>query len=193
MNTGYPTLNFGLGEEMDMLRDAVYQIYVDEKVKNYIVDIVLASREPEKYGLALTLGSAEVKMTEMGTVFGSIANMGKRKDLEILDDLVGYKKEDVISYIKLKSKRLGFRPEFVVQKKPLGTGDALKTAFSELKGESFLTVYGDLYYDKRIIRSLLKRFERDPRFNYIVLVKKRDVTQYGLVKAEGGEVKRAYY
>ena len=26
MNAGYPTLNFGLGEEMDMLRDAVYQM-----------------------------------------------------------------------------------------------------------------------------------------------------------------------
>ena len=25
MNTPYPTLNFGLGEEIDMLRDAVYQ------------------------------------------------------------------------------------------------------------------------------------------------------------------------
>ncbi|MCD6163341.1 MAG: MoxR family ATPase [candidate division Zixibacteria bacterium] len=32
-------------------RDAVYKIYVDEKVKNYIVDIVMASRNPEKYGL----------------------------------------------------------------------------------------------------------------------------------------------
>ena len=26
MNSGYPTLNFGLGEELDMLRDAVYQM-----------------------------------------------------------------------------------------------------------------------------------------------------------------------
>ena len=26
MNSGYPTLNFGLGEELDMLRDAVYQL-----------------------------------------------------------------------------------------------------------------------------------------------------------------------
>ena len=26
MNTAYPTLNFGLGEEIDMLRDAVYQM-----------------------------------------------------------------------------------------------------------------------------------------------------------------------
>jgi hypothetical protein len=26
MNTGYPTLNFGLGEDIDMLRDAVHQM-----------------------------------------------------------------------------------------------------------------------------------------------------------------------
>ncbi|HAB80294.1 MAG TPA: acyl-CoA dehydrogenase, partial [Glaciecola sp.] len=25
MNTSYPTLNFGLGEDIDMLRDSVYQ------------------------------------------------------------------------------------------------------------------------------------------------------------------------
>ena len=30
-------------------REAVYKIYIDEKVKNYIVDIVMASRNPEKY------------------------------------------------------------------------------------------------------------------------------------------------
>jgi MoxR-like ATPase len=32
-------------------RDVVRSIYVDEKVKDYIVNIVFASREPEKYGL----------------------------------------------------------------------------------------------------------------------------------------------
>ena len=30
MNTPYPTLNFGLGEEIDMLRDAVYQMCAKE-------------------------------------------------------------------------------------------------------------------------------------------------------------------
>ena len=30
MNTGYPTLNFGLGEEIDMLRDAVHQMCQQE-------------------------------------------------------------------------------------------------------------------------------------------------------------------
>jgi len=34
-------------------REAVFDIYIDEKVKNYIVDIVMASRNPEKYKLAI--------------------------------------------------------------------------------------------------------------------------------------------
>ncbi|RME18731.1 MAG: MoxR family ATPase, partial [Candidatus Zixiibacteriota bacterium] len=33
-------------------RDVVRSVYVDDKVKEYIVNIVFASREPEKYGLA---------------------------------------------------------------------------------------------------------------------------------------------
>lgn len=36
---------------------------------------------PEKYGLAITLGAAEVKMTDMATVYGTLANLGKRVDL----------------------------------------------------------------------------------------------------------------
>lgn len=49
-----PTVNTVITPD-DILkaRDAVYQIYVDEKVKNYIVDIVIASRNPEKYDLDL--------------------------------------------------------------------------------------------------------------------------------------------
>ncbi len=40
-------------KEEDILkaREASGSIYVDEKVKNYIVDLVFATREPEKYGL----------------------------------------------------------------------------------------------------------------------------------------------
>jgi MoxR-like ATPase len=34
-------------------RSVVDEIYVDEKVRDYIVDIVLATREPERYGLAI--------------------------------------------------------------------------------------------------------------------------------------------
>ena len=33
-------------------REIVDEIYIDDKIKDYIVDIVFATREPEKYGLA---------------------------------------------------------------------------------------------------------------------------------------------
>ena len=35
------------------VRSVVDEIYIDEKVKDYIVDVVCATREPEKYGLDL--------------------------------------------------------------------------------------------------------------------------------------------
>ncbi len=38
-------------EEIRELQDLVRKIYIDEKIENYIVDIVFATREPEKYGL----------------------------------------------------------------------------------------------------------------------------------------------
>jgi len=38
--------------------------------------------EPGQYGLAITLGAAEVKMTDMATVYGTLANEGKRVDLD---------------------------------------------------------------------------------------------------------------
>ena len=37
--------------------------------------------DPENYGLSLTLGGGEVKMTEMATAFGVLANLGIRQDL----------------------------------------------------------------------------------------------------------------
>ncbi len=40
-------------DEIIRARGAVDQVYVDEKVKDYIVDLVLATREPKRYGLDL--------------------------------------------------------------------------------------------------------------------------------------------
>nr|MBN2276748.1 MoxR family ATPase [candidate division Zixibacteria bacterium] len=39
-------------DEIIRARKVITDIYVDDKVKEYIINIVLASREPEKYGLA---------------------------------------------------------------------------------------------------------------------------------------------
>jgi MoxR-like ATPase len=39
-------------EEIERLQSVVKKIYIDEKIENYIVDIVFATRNPEAYGLA---------------------------------------------------------------------------------------------------------------------------------------------
>ncbi len=50
--TGIPTVSRVIApQDIVRAREVVRSIYVDEKVKEYIVNIVFASREPEKYGL----------------------------------------------------------------------------------------------------------------------------------------------
>jgi len=39
-------------EDIVRVREVIKSIYVDEKVKEYIVNVIFATREPEKYGLA---------------------------------------------------------------------------------------------------------------------------------------------
>jgi MoxR-like ATPase len=38
---------------IELMADLVRQIYVDDKLKEYIVDLVLATREPKKYGISI--------------------------------------------------------------------------------------------------------------------------------------------
>jgi MoxR-like ATPase len=38
-------------EEIERAASIVRQVYVDDKIKQYIVDVVFATREPEKFGL----------------------------------------------------------------------------------------------------------------------------------------------
>ena len=40
-------------EDINQVRNVVDEIYIDEKIKDYIVDIVSATREPDKYGMDL--------------------------------------------------------------------------------------------------------------------------------------------
>jgi len=40
-------------EDISQVRNVVDEIYIDEKIKDYIVDIISATREPEKYGIEM--------------------------------------------------------------------------------------------------------------------------------------------
>jgi len=44
----------------------------------------LGKRDPSEFGLSLTLGGGEVKMTEMATAFGTLANLGIRQNLSAI-------------------------------------------------------------------------------------------------------------
>ncbi len=48
------------------------------------------SPDPSQYGLSLTLGSAEVTMLDMAEVYGTLANMGKRVDLNPILEVKDY-------------------------------------------------------------------------------------------------------
>jgi 1A family penicillin-binding protein len=49
--------------------------------------------DPSQYGLSLTLGAAEVKMTDMAVVYGTVANLGKKVALDPLIKVKNYKDE----------------------------------------------------------------------------------------------------
>jgi membrane peptidoglycan carboxypeptidase len=46
--------------------------------------------DPNQYGLSLTLGAAEIKMTDMATVYGTVANLGKKVDLDPILKVTNY-------------------------------------------------------------------------------------------------------
>jgi penicillin-binding protein 1C len=54
--------------------------------------------DPSQYGLSLTLGAAEVKMTDMATVYGTVANLGKKVDLDPILKVTNY--DGSVSYQK---------------------------------------------------------------------------------------------
>lgn len=47
--------------------------------------------DPSRYGLSITLGAAEVTMLDMATVYGTLANQGKRVDLDPILEVKDYK------------------------------------------------------------------------------------------------------
>jgi 1A family penicillin-binding protein len=58
------------------------QIGVDELVIRAPDFGITTWTQPERYGLSITLGAAEVKMTEMAQLYSVFANGGERKDLD---------------------------------------------------------------------------------------------------------------
>lgn len=60
--------------------------------------------EPQNYGLSITLGAAEVKMTDMATVYGTIANLGERVELNPILKITNYQ-GDVVYEKQVEGKK----------------------------------------------------------------------------------------
>ncbi len=56
-------------EDIIRLRAVVREVYMDEKIKDYIVSLVLATREPAQYGLAELDGLIEYGASPRATIF----------------------------------------------------------------------------------------------------------------------------
>jgi len=54
-------------------RKVVAEIYVDEKVKEYILNLILATREPEKYGLGELKDLIAYGASPRGTIYLNLA------------------------------------------------------------------------------------------------------------------------
>ena len=83
----------------------------------------------------------------------------------------GYKTEMIENY--LKNKKLGIKITFSIEKKPLGTGGAIKKAVKKIKDKSFLVINGDIITNI----DLKKLFKKD---NSIAAIQLR--TKFGILQ-----------
>ncbi len=111
-------------------------------------------------------------------------------NLEQLDGLIkevvlvirpGWRGQEIIK--KFGREYRGLKINYVVQKQPLGTGDAIKAARSHIK-ERFLLLNGDDLYIAKDIKKVLKNFPcvlakqvSQPRFFGIILTKNRHIKE----------------
>jgi 1A family penicillin-binding protein len=79
---GKPTLRNAFANSYNITAVRVAQKLGVDKILNFGKDLGITTwTDPSRYGLSITLGGGETKMTDLATVFGTVANHGNRVDL----------------------------------------------------------------------------------------------------------------
>src|SRR5258708_11300229 len=79
---GNVSLRIALANSINVPAVKTLQVVGIETMVNLAKNMGITTwNDPQKYGLSLTLGAAEVKMTDMATVYGTLSNEGQRVDL----------------------------------------------------------------------------------------------------------------
>lgn len=88
---GNVTLRAALAMSLNIPAVKVLNSYGPDKMVDLGVKMGIRSwKNLKNYGLSLTLGAGEVPMTELATAYGTIANYGKRVDLNPIKKIVNY-------------------------------------------------------------------------------------------------------
>ncbi len=105
---GMVQLRYALGNSFNIPAVKMLKLNgVDAMVATASAMGITTFTNPENYGLSLTLGGAEVKMTDMATAFGVFANGGYRIDLSPILKIVDKTGKVLEEYKPLKSPIFG--------------------------------------------------------------------------------------
>lgn len=89
---GAVQVRFALGNSYNVPATRVLAINSVRDMMKTALDMGITTLTDEsRYGLSLTLGGCEVKMTEMATVFGTLANLGRKQNLVSILKVTDYK------------------------------------------------------------------------------------------------------
>jgi bifunctional UDP-N-acetylglucosamine pyrophosphorylase/glucosamine-1-phosphate N-acetyltransferase len=100
--------------------------------------------------------------------------------------LVGYMKEKIQNYFE-DGSRLGLRIEYTTQEKISGTASAVSMMEQYVNGEDFITAYGDLLIDSKVLRGVLDRFSATGSMTMGV-VPVTHPEEYGVITMQDGYV-----
>lgn len=85
---GNVTVKQALAMSLNVPAVKVLNTYGPDKMVELGIKMGIDSwKDLKNYGLSLTLGAGEVKMTELATVYGTFPNLGKRKDLYAVEKI----------------------------------------------------------------------------------------------------------
>ena len=107
-------------------------------------------------------------------------NFLKKFGLKDFTICTGYKTEQIEHYLQSKNN-LGVNIEYSIEKKPLGTGGAIKKGARKIKDKSFLVINGDVMTDL----NLKKLFQEE---NSIAAIELR--TKFGILQTNPKDEKK---
>jgi 1A family penicillin-binding protein len=112
---GPVTLRFALSNSLNIPAVKVLESVGVQNFANHAQRMGIDTwTDPSRFGLSLTLGGVEVRMTDMAEAFGVFANMGYRKDLVYLKDVEDRNNDSIYSPNEAKTQVLNEGVAFII-------------------------------------------------------------------------------